>query len=152
VDTKATLLSVCEKGYGKRTAFDEYPTHRRGAQGVINIKTTERNGKVVSVLDVLDEDQIMVMSQQGMVVRMKCKDVSLYGRATQGVRIISLNEGDRMTAIARVVSEEEEEKGVDRRAEAESRLPKPAEPKPPAPGKPARLIGPENGGDETNEG
>jgi DNA gyrase subunit A len=152
VDPKATLLSICEKGYGKRTVFDEYPVHHRGGKGVINIKTKDRNGKVVGILDVMDEDQVMVMSQQGMVVRMKCKGIPDYGRATLGVRIISLNQGDRVTAIARVVSEEEEEKGVERTAEAESKLPKPAKPpEPPAPEKPPRLIGPETGGNETNE-
>jgi DNA gyrase/topoisomerase IV subunit A len=96
------------------------------------------------------------MSQQGMVVRMKCKGISVYGRGTLGVRIIRLNEGDKVTAIARVVSEEEEEKGVDRIAEAESKLPKPpaaggdgaAKPKAE---KPPRLIGPENGGDENED-
>jgi DNA gyrase subunit A len=155
VDDKATFLSVCEHGYGKRTKFEEYRLTARGAQGVINIKTTERNGKVVGVLDVMDDDQIMVMSQQGMVVRMKCKDISEYGRGTLGVRTIKLNEGDKVTAIARVVSEEEEEKGVDRIAEAESKLPKPpaagdGAPKPKS-AKPPRLIGPENGGDENEE-
>jgi DNA gyrase subunit A len=152
VDDKATFLSVCEHGYGKRTKFEEYRLTARGAQGVINIKTTERNGKVVGVLDVMDDDQIMVMSQQGMVVRMKCKDISEYGRGTLGVRTIKLNAGDKVTAIARVVSEEEEEKGVDRIAEAESKLPKPpaagdGAPKPKS-ANPPRLIGPDT---EENE-
>ncbi len=151
VDAQATLLSVCEHGYGKRTSFEEYRLTSRGAQGVINIKTTERNGKVVGVLDVTDEDQIVVMSQQGMVVRMQCKDISTIGRATQGVRIINLNEGDRVTAIARVVSEEEEEKGVDRTSEAESKLPKPPKPAEGVSEKLPRLIGPDNGNKENEE-
>jgi len=111
VDPRATLLSVCENGYGKRTPYDRYTRHGRGGQGVLNIKATQRNGKVVGILDVTETDHVMAMTSGGMVVRMRAADISCMGRGTQGVRIMSLKEGDRVVSIARVITEQEE-KGV----------------------------------------
>ena len=111
VDPNATLLTVCENGYGKRTAFDEYRTTGRGGQGIINIKTTARNGKVVSMMTVRDGDDLMVITQAGQIVRIgvDAKSIRPIGRATQGIRIIRLNEADRLVAVARVKADAGEE-------------------------------------------
>ncbi|HHT9124959.1 MAG TPA: DNA gyrase subunit A [Candidatus Brocadiia bacterium] len=108
VEEGATLLTVCENGYGKRTGFDEYPKHRRGGQGVINIKTTERNGKVVALIDVREDDELMMITANGMVIRTAINSIRTIGRNTQGVKLISLSEGDRLVSVARVLSEEAE--------------------------------------------
>ncbi|MBM4017946.1 MAG: DNA gyrase subunit A [Planctomycetes bacterium] len=104
------LLTVCENGYGKRTEFQEYRTQSRGGIGLINIKTSERNGKVVSMQTVRDGDELMLITHQGQVVRVGIDAESLrpIGRATQGVRIIRTGEGDKVVAVARVASEKEE--------------------------------------------
>jgi DNA gyrase subunit A len=100
-----TLLTVTEKGYGKRTPVGDYRLINRGGSGVINIKCTEKNGKVVAVKSVNDEDELMLISQKGIGIRVNAKDVSKIGRATQGVRIMRLNEGDKVVAAARIVKE-----------------------------------------------
>ncbi|MFW6158947.1 MAG: DNA gyrase subunit A [Planctomycetota bacterium] len=96
------LLTACEHGYGKRTAFSEYPTHGRGVQGVVNIKTTERNGKVVAVRGVAENDEIMLMTSGGMMVRTRVSDVSTIGRNTQGVKLITPKAGQTLVAVARL--------------------------------------------------
>jgi len=101
-DEKATVLTVCQHGYGKRTAIGEYRLTNRGGKGVINIKTTERNGKVVGVVEAQDEDEVMIMTQKGMVIRCPMAKVRTIGRATQGVRVIALEEGDQAVVVARV--------------------------------------------------
>jgi len=108
----ATLLSVCEMGYGKRTTFDQYTRHRRGGLGVINIRTTKRNGKVVGVLTVHDDDDVMAITSGGKIVRIHAAEISTMGRGTQGVRIMKLERDDRVVAIARVVNEEEERRAT----------------------------------------
>jgi len=100
-----SLLTVTEKGYGKRTPVDDYRLISRGGSGVINIKCTEKNGKVVSVKSVTDDDELMLISQKGIAIRINAKDVSKIGRATQGVRIMRLGEGDKVVAAARIVKE-----------------------------------------------
>jgi len=95
-DEKTTVLTVCENGYGKRTAIDQYRLINRGGKGVINIRTSKRNGKVVGLLDVKDEDEVMLVTQGGMVIRSPVAHVRVIGRATQGVRVINLKEGDRV--------------------------------------------------------
>ena len=107
VDTAATLLTVCENGYGKRTSFDEYRVQSRGGSGIINIRTTARNGKVVGMRSMRDADELMLITQNGMIVRTGMDQIRTIGRATQGVRVISLREGDRLVSVARVVAEEE---------------------------------------------
>ena len=104
VDPKATLLTVCENGYGKRTGFSQYRTTGRGGQGIINIKTTKRNGKVVAMMTVRDGDDLMLITQAGQIMRIgvDAKSIRPIGRATQGIRIIRLNEDDRLVAVARV--------------------------------------------------
>ncbi|TLD42287.1 MAG: DNA gyrase subunit A [Candidatus Jettenia ecosi] len=106
VDENASLLTVCEHGFGKRTDFGEYSAHHRGGQGVINIKTTDRNGKVVALLDVRDEDELIMITAKGMVIRTSVNTVRAIGRNTQGVKLFSVVEGDKLVSVARVVPEE----------------------------------------------
>lgn len=106
----STLLSVTENGYGKRSPISDYRLTNRGGKGVINIKTTDRNGKVVAILEVLDEDELMLITQRGMIIRLPVKTIKVIGRNTQGVRLINLDSGDKVTDVARVVKSEEEEK------------------------------------------
>ncbi len=101
-----TLLTVCENGYGKRTKVEEYRVQGRGGQGLIDIRTSERNGKVVNLLAVRDVDEVMLITKDGQIVRTKVVDISVIGRATQGVRCIALNGGDRLVSVARIPSEE----------------------------------------------
>jgi len=106
VDKESSLLSICENGYGKRTEFDEYRIQRRSGVGVRNIKTSDRNGKVVTLRTVRDTDELMMISQKGMAVRIPVKTTRIIGRNTQGVRLINLEKGDHLVAVARVSSEE----------------------------------------------
>ena len=108
VDPNATLLVAGEHGIGKRTAFDEYRVQTRGGKGIITMKTNEKTGRVVGALTVVDADEIMLLTQQGQMVRTPVKDIREAGRNTQGVKLINLTAGDKLTAIARVVSETDE--------------------------------------------
>jgi DNA gyrase subunit A len=94
----ATLLTVCEKGYGKRTPTSDYPTKNRGGKGVITIKTTERNGKVVSLRLVTDDDDLMLITDGGKLIRMPVAGIPTIGRNTQGVRLIRLKEAEKVVA------------------------------------------------------
>ena len=105
---QGTLLTVCENGYGKRTECSEYPRRRRGGMGVIDIKTSDRNGAVVSCKQVDDDDEVMVITQQGIMIRVSVKGISCIGRNTQGVRVISVDDGDRVIDMTRVVGVEAE--------------------------------------------
>ncbi len=113
VDPNAALLTVCENGHGKRTEFSEYRTQSRGGIGLINIKTSDRNGKVVAMMTVRDGDELMIITQQGQIMRIGIDPQSIrpIGRATQGVRVIRLNEGDKLVAVARVAAEDAGEEG-----------------------------------------
>lgn len=103
---QGTLLTVSENGYGKRTDLDEYRVQSRGGLGIINIHTTDRNGRVVGIAYVRDEDELMLITQQGKVLRMGTRDVRTIGRATQGVRLIGVEEDDRVVSIARLAERE----------------------------------------------
>ena len=109
VDINATLLVAGEHGIGKRTPFDEYRVQSRGGKGIITMKTTDKVGSVVGALTMTDADEIMLTTSQGQTVRTNCKDIRVAGRNTQGVKLIDLNEGDKLVAIARVISEQQEE-------------------------------------------
>ena len=109
VEKDASLLVVTERGYGKRTDFDEYRVQNRGGKGIIGVKTTDKNGYVVGVLRVVDSDEIMMISSSGKMVRTAVKEISVIGRNTQGVRLIHLSNGDKLEAVTREVSEEQEE-------------------------------------------
>jgi DNA gyrase subunit A len=104
-----TILSVTEQGYGKRTELDEYRVQSRGGVGTINIQTSERNGKVVGIAQVTDEDELMLITQQGKTLRMAARDIRTIGRATQGVRLIDIEGEDRAVSIARLAEKDEEE-------------------------------------------
>jgi len=99
--TETTLLTVCEKGFGKRTPASDYPLKNRGTQGVITIKTNERNGKVVGVLTVVDSEDLMLVTDTGRVIRIRVRDIPTRGRNTQGVRLIRIDpaSGERVVAV-----------------------------------------------------
>jgi DNA gyrase subunit A len=108
VDKGATLLTVTENGYGKRSSLEDYATKHRSGKGVINIRTTERNGKVVAIKEVREKDDIMIITRKGVVIRCPISQLSIIGRATQGVKLIALDEGDMVMDVAHLVSEEDE--------------------------------------------
>ncbi|HOW17553.1 MAG TPA: DNA gyrase C-terminal beta-propeller domain-containing protein, partial [Phycisphaerae bacterium] len=111
VQPGVSVLTVCENGFGKRTDMSEYRLTHRGAKGVINIKVTERNGKVVAVKAVRDEDELMLITARGIMLRTDLSQVREIGRATQGVRLIRPEEGDKVVAVARIARDENEENG-----------------------------------------
>ena len=104
-----SLLTVCEGGFGKRTDIDAYRLTRRGGKGVINIKVTERNGPVVALRAVTVDDELMLITGNGTLLRTKLDELREIGRATQGVKLIRVEEDDRVVAVAKVISEQEEE-------------------------------------------
>ena len=108
----ATLLTVCEHGYGKRTPTSDYPTKNRGGKGVIAIKTTERNGKVVNLRLVTDDDDLMLITDGGKLIRMPVDGIPTIGRNTQGVRLIRLEEAEKVVAMERLAEKEEGETEV----------------------------------------
>ncbi len=108
--TAGTLLTVTENGYGKRTEIEEYRVQSRGGLGIINIQTSERNGRVVGIALVYDDDELLLISQQGKILRMAAQDVRTIGRATQGVRLIDIDPEDRVVSVARLAEKEEEDK------------------------------------------
>ena len=100
VKRQSTILAVTENGYGKRTGVADYRITNRGGKGIINIRCSERNGKVVAVKEVLDDDELIMMTRKGIANRMAVSDIRVIGRSTQGVRMISLKGGDKLTSIA----------------------------------------------------
>ena len=102
----ATTLTVAEKGYGKRTANAEYRTQGRGGQGIITIKTSERNGRVVGFVQAMEDDDLMLITQNGMIIRMNMGDIKVIGRNTQGVRLFNLREGDIICSVARLAEKD----------------------------------------------
>ncbi len=103
------LLSATQNGYGKRTNIDEFPVQGRGGQGVIAIQTSSRNGRTVGAVQVADEDEIMLISSSGTLVRTPVSDISVMGRNTQGVRLIRVESGQRLVGLARIELIEEDE-------------------------------------------
>ena len=103
-----TVLTVAQNGYGKRTGLDEYRLQSRGGVGIINIQTSDRNGKVVGVAYVHEDDELMLISQFGMILRMKAGDIRSIGRATQGVRLIEMEDGDNVVSVAKLAEKEED--------------------------------------------
>ena len=105
-DETATLLSVTENGYGKRTPLSDYRPQGRGGKGLITIKCSERHGTLMAIRDVHPGEELMVITRGGIMIRIGLDEVSEQGRNTQGVRIINLNEGDRVASIAKISREE----------------------------------------------
>jgi DNA gyrase subunit A len=104
-EDEKTLLTVTENGYGKRTPVPEYRLIKRGGVGVKNIVCSERNGKAVAIRNVTDDDELMLISQKGIIIRTPVKQISVIGRATQGVRIMNLTQGDRLVDDAKIVNQ-----------------------------------------------
>ncbi len=102
-----TLMVVTEKGFGKRSEIEDYRLTKRGGKGVITVKTSDRNGKLIAIKEVNDGDELVIITTGGMVIRQAVSDLRIMGRNTQGVRLIRLNEGDDIADIARVIPEEE---------------------------------------------
>jgi DNA gyrase subunit A len=114
----ATLLVVAEKGIGKCSKIDDYRVQRRGGKGIITINRTEKTGDAVSIMEVLPEDELMLMTKQGILIRMSVKGIRVAGRNTQGVKLVNLDANDLVMAVARVVPDDEEEgEGADGDAE-----------------------------------
>lgn len=108
LDRDTTLLTVTERGYGKRTRAEEYRLQSRGGKGVLTIKVTPKNGKVVGVLQVTNDDEIILIASSGKLIRTKARSISIVGRATQGVRLINLADEDKVVGIARVAEDDED--------------------------------------------
>ena len=115
----ATILTVCENGFGKRSKIEEYRITRRGGKGVITIKTSERNGKVVGILQVTDEEHIILITKHGMLIRMNVSDIKVIGRNTQGVTLISMADGELVVGVAKFVVEREDERDIEREDEGD---------------------------------
>jgi DNA gyrase subunit A len=105
-DDPASLLTVCAKGYGKRTLLTEYRSQNRGGKGLIDIQTSERNGSVVAISKVTDDDEVMLTTGGGMVIRTRVSTMRTIGRNTQGVRLIKLDEGDTVSSLAKLPEDE----------------------------------------------
>jgi DNA gyrase subunit A len=101
----ATILTVTENGYGKRSREEEYRRQSRGGKGILTIKTSKRNGSVVSSCQVTDDDQVMIVTAQGKIIRIFVKDISVIGRNTQGVKLIDLGAGEKVVSLAKVIEE-----------------------------------------------
>lgn len=112
-DPNGLILIASENGYGKQTQVEEFPVHGRGGQGVIAIQTTERNGQLVAAIQVTTENELMLMSSSGVVVRTPASEVSVLGRNTQGVRLMKLDEGERLIGVESVDPEPDGENGED---------------------------------------
>jgi DNA gyrase subunit A len=126
-ETARTVLAVSENGYGKRTAISAYSTTRRGSMGVITLKTTTRNGYLAGLMIVDKNEELLIITQEGMIIRQPISEISVISRNTQGVRLINLKEGDKVRDITNVPSEEDDEiieKGV-------AKLSQPKKEKPP---------------------
>jgi DNA gyrase subunit A len=105
----STLLVVSERGLGKRTEVDAYRMQKRGGKGVINLKVSERTGRVVSIKAVTEDEQLMLITRNGVVNRQRVDTISLIGRATQGVKLVNLDKGDVLMDVARIIADDEEE-------------------------------------------
>ncbi|WP_158828423.1 DNA gyrase subunit A [Mucilaginibacter lacusdianchii] len=108
-DPETTVLVVSEKGYGKRTDIEDYRVTNRGGKGVKTINVTEKTGKLVAIKDVTDTDDLMIINRSGIIIRIAMNELRVMGRATQGVRLISLKEGDEIASVAKIEHSEEEE-------------------------------------------
>jgi DNA gyrase subunit A len=105
VEKEGLILSISEKGYGKRTPLEDYRLTSRGGKGVINMKTTQKTGRVVTILSVKEDSDLMIVSQNGKMIRIESGTIRQAGRSTQGVRLVNLEEGD-MVAAASVIPDD----------------------------------------------
>jgi DNA gyrase subunit A len=107
VEEKAALFTLCENGYGKRTGLENYRPQSRGGVGLKNIKTSDRNGKVVALKAVQNRDDLMMITATGMIIRTGLDQIRSIGRNTQGVRLIKLKPGDKLVAAEKIIAEDE---------------------------------------------
>ena len=115
---ETTLLTVSENGFGKRTALGDYRRQSRGGLGIINLKVSDRTGAVVGVREVTDDTGLMLITHEGKIIRITAGSVSRIGRATQGVKVMDMGDGDRIVALARIPDRgEEDEEDVDAAAD-----------------------------------
>ncbi len=112
-DPEATILVVSEKGYGKRTDIEDYRVTNRGGKGVKTIQVTDKTGELIGIKDVKDEDHLMIINKSGLTIRMEVSDLRVMGRATQGVRLIKLNDDDEIASIAKIEDVKEDELEAD---------------------------------------
>jgi len=105
-DARGAILTITERGYGKRTPVSAYPLVHRGGMGVVNVKITDKNGKVAGVAHVVEDDQLLLITEQGMIIRTSVSHIRAMGRNTQGVRVINVEENDRVVAAVKVVEKE----------------------------------------------
>jgi DNA gyrase subunit A len=115
----STILTVTEKGYGKRSTLEDYRSQGRGGKGIITIKTTEKNGRVIGMAQVSGEDEIILITSNGKVLRLRAGDISVQGRNTQGVRLFDIEEGDKVVSFAKVVEREDEKDVAGEKSAAE---------------------------------
>ena len=113
ISRATTILVVTDKGYGKRSDIDDYRVTHRGGKGIITVKTSDKNGKMIAMKEVNDNDELVIITNKGMIIRQSVKALRVMGRNTQGVRLIRLNEEDSIADIARVISEEDEPNGIE---------------------------------------
>jgi DNA gyrase subunit A len=109
-DPETTVLVVSEKGYGKRTDIDDYRVTNRGGKGVKTLSVTEKTGKLVAIKGVTDKEDLMIINKSGVIIRIAVSELRVMGRATQGVRLISLKDGDAIASIAKIERDEAEQK------------------------------------------
>ena len=105
----ATILVITDRGYGKRSDLGDYRVTNRGGKGVITVKTTEKVGKLISIKEVTDSDDLMIITSKGILIRQKMKDIRVMGRNAQGVRVIKMNEGDMISAVASIAEDSKDE-------------------------------------------
>ena len=116
-DPETTVLVVSEKGYGKRTDIDDYRVTNRGGKGVKTLNITDKTGKLVAIKGVTDKEDLMIINKSGIIIRMAISELRTMGRATQGVRLITLKDGDEIASVAKIEHDEDEEKEGDENAE-----------------------------------
>ena len=104
-----TVLVATEKGFGKRTEISQYRAQKRGGKGVLTMKTTEKVGKMVTIKEVVDKDDLMIITNQGVLIRQPVAQIRAIGRATQGVKLIKLGEGTLVSSITRIMTEEDDQ-------------------------------------------
>ena len=107
-DMDANILVVSENGYGKRSSLEDYRLTNRGGKGVKTISITEKTGKLVTLKSVSDSDDLMIINKSGIAIRMQVEDLRVMGRATQGVKVISLKDGDSIAAFAKVMKDDDD--------------------------------------------
>ncbi len=109
VQNNSSILTVTERGFGKRTDLSEYRMQGRGGKGILTIKVTARNGKAMSAIQVTEDDEIMILTSAGMIIRMKTRDISIIGRNTQGVKLINIEDNDKVVGVVKLAEREDEE-------------------------------------------